>query len=269
MSSREVRTVLIRFLLGGAAAFVVLYGLLAYVVLPWAWTHYEHQRGLEGLPMVTRTAQGIPGDPLNVGLVGSRDDIVHAMHAAGWFPADPITLRTSIEIIGSVLLNHPYPEAPVSDLFYNGRRQDLAYEKPVGPSANRRNHVRLWKVLTAGTEDRPVWLGSATFDTGVGLSRFTGQFTHRISPDVDSERDLLTKDLERAGMVEATYAVSGVGPTLFGRNGEGDPYHTDGEISVSVLVSEGKVRREPPMKLLSPPIADLKNRIFQATVRGR
>src|SRR6059058_4222713 len=37
------------------------YGLLAYLVLPGLCTHYEHQRGLENLPMVTRTAQGIPG----------------------------------------------------------------------------------------------------------------------------------------------------------------------------------------------------------------
>jgi hypothetical protein len=38
------------------------YGLLAYMALPSAWSHYEHQRGLEGQPMLTHTAQGIPGD---------------------------------------------------------------------------------------------------------------------------------------------------------------------------------------------------------------
>ena len=46
------------------------YGLLAYIVLPGLWTHYEHQKGLANLPMVTRTGQGIPGDPMNVGLIG-------------------------------------------------------------------------------------------------------------------------------------------------------------------------------------------------------
>ena len=67
------------------------YGLLAYLVLPGFWTHYEHQRGLADMPMVTRTAQGIPGDPLNVGLIGDIGDVVCAMHAAGWYPADLIT----------------------------------------------------------------------------------------------------------------------------------------------------------------------------------
>ena len=64
------------------------YGLLAYLVLPGFWTHYEHQSGLADMPMVTRTAQGIPGDPMNVGLIGDISDVVCAMHAAGWYPAD-------------------------------------------------------------------------------------------------------------------------------------------------------------------------------------
>src|ERR687897_1155609 len=86
------------------------YALLAYGLLPFAWRHYEHQKGLAGFTMVTRTAQGIPGDPLNVGLVGSREDVVRAMQAAGWSPAESITLRTSVEIVGSVLLDRPYPD---------------------------------------------------------------------------------------------------------------------------------------------------------------
>ena len=83
------------------------YGLLAYIVLPELWTHYEHQRGLANLPMVTRTGQGIPGDPMNVGLIGDQRDVICAMHQAGWYPADPITLKSSIEIVGSVLLDRP------------------------------------------------------------------------------------------------------------------------------------------------------------------
>src|SRR6058998_1238994 len=105
-------------------ALVILggYGLLAHLVLPGFSTHYEHQRGLADMPMVTRTAQGIPGDPMNVGLVGDKADVVCAMHAAGWYPADPITLKSSIEIVGSVLLDRPYKDAPVSNLYYLGRR---------------------------------------------------------------------------------------------------------------------------------------------------
>src|ERR1700720_1201397 len=111
--------------------FVVLvYAALAYLVLPAVWTHYEHQKGLANLPMLTRTAQGIPGDPINVGLIGDDKDVLCAMQAAGWFPADPVTLKSSIEIAGSVLLDRPYRDAPVSNLFYLGRREDLGFKKP-------------------------------------------------------------------------------------------------------------------------------------------
>src|SRR5262245_10208657 len=172
------------------AAFLVAYGIIAYIALPLAWTHYEHQKGLAGRPMVTRTGQGIPGDPINVGLVGDKADVLCALHAAAWYSADPITLRSSVEIIGSVVLDRPYRDAPVSPLFYDGRREDLAFEKPVGASADRRQHVRFWEVLKAGQEGRPVWLGSATFDRDVGLSRYTGQVTHHIAPDVETALEL-------------------------------------------------------------------------------
>lgn len=241
------------------AVLLGAYLLLAYVVLPAAWTHHEHQPGLAGRPMVTRTPGGIPGDPLNIGLVGDQDDVVRAMVEAGWVPADPVTLKSSIDIVGSVLLDRPYSAAPVSALDYYGRREDLAYEKPVGTSADRRHHVRLWKVIASGAENRPVWLGSATFDQGVGLSHDTGQVTHRIAPDIDDERATLAADLRRAGMVTTVYEVSGVGPTLRGRNGEGSLYRTDGEIVMLTLAADGRRSTAPPKVLPSPPLVRLKN----------
>jgi hypothetical protein len=56
----------------------------------------------------------------------------------------------------------------VSSLYCDGLRQDLAFEKQVGRSAEQRHHVRFWRVLEAGKDGRPVWLGAATFDKGVG-----------------------------------------------------------------------------------------------------
>jgi hypothetical protein len=244
------------------AGVLIAYLLLAYIVLPALWSHHEHEPGLASLPMVTRTADGIPGDALNVGLVGSKDDVLSAMHAAGWYPADPITLRSSIEIVGSVMLDRPYHDAPVSPLYYEGKKEQLAFEKPEGKSADRRHHVRFWQVLDKGTDGRPVWLGSITFDRGVGLSHDTGQVTHHIAPDIDAERDLLIRDLSEAGMVQNVFQISGTGPTLFGRNGEGDPYYTDGEIDVATLVIDGAKRTEPPVTLPPPPLIALKDQVW-------
>ena len=245
-------------------AILVGYGVVAYIVLPLTWTHYEHQRGLTGLTMLTRTAQGIPGDAINVGLVGTKEDVLCAMHSAVWFPADPITFRSSLEIVGSVVLDRPYRDAPVSNLFYDGRPEDLAFEKPDGTSADRRHHVRFWEVLERGQEGRPVWLGSVTFDRGVGVSNYTGQVTHHIAPDIDAERDLLTDDLRTAKVVEAIYEVTGIGPTLNGRNGEGDRYYTDGEIEISRLVAGCNAKIETTVELANPPMVKIKNAVWKA-----
>jgi hypothetical protein len=245
-------------------AVVLTYTALAYLLLPLFWSHYEHQKGLANLPMVTRTAQDIPGDPMNVGLVGDLSDVVCAMHAAGWYPADPITLKSSIEIVGSVLLDRPYKDAPVSNLYYLGRREDLAFEKPIGQNADRRNHVRYWKVLDQGEEKRQVWLGAATEDRGVGVSRYTVAVTHHISADLDAERALLTSDLENVGMVDAKYQVTGIGPTLAGHNGGGDLYYTDGEIWVLRLVEACKKRDGPAVTIPSPPATEMKDQIWRA-----
>jgi hypothetical protein len=247
--------------------FLIAYGLLAYIAVPLMWIHYEHQKGLAGRPMVTRTAQDIPGDPINVGLVGSKRDVLCVMHAAAWYPADPITFRSSMEIVGSVVLDRPYRDAPVSRLFYDGRREDLAFEKPVGDSADRRHHVRFWQVLEKGQEGRPVWLGSVTFDRAVGLSRYTGQVTHHIAPNIDAERDGLTDDLKITKIVEAIYEVSGIGPTLAGRNGEGDRYYTDGELKISRVVAGCNTKDEPAAELANPPLVDFKNTAWKAIAR--
>ncbi len=247
-------------LLATAASIIAgLYFLLAYIVLPLTWRHYEHQRALANATMLTRTASGIPGDPINVGLVGSRENVLCAMNAAGWYPADPITLRSSIEIVGSVLLNRPYLEAPVSHLYYNGRRQDLAFEKPVGKSADRRHHVRFWRALEHGQEGRAVWLGAATFDRGVGFSHDNAQVTHHIAPNIDADRNLLTADLEGAHVVQTVYEITGIGPTLDRRNGEGDLYYTDGDAKISVLVPGCNQRSKAVAVLENPPLVALKN----------
>lgn len=241
---------------------LVFYLLIAYLILPSLWRHYEHQKKLDGLPMVTATAQDIPGDPINVGMVGSTRDILCAMREAGWYAADPVTWKSSIEISGSVLLDQPYPRAPVSPLFYAGRSEDLAFEKPVGKSADQRHHVRLWMVLKDGEEGRPVWLGAATFDRSVGLSRYTGAITHHIAPDIDLDRGLIETSLQAVGMISARYQVMGIGPTLLGRNGGGDNYFTDGEVWVLRLVEDCKKTTAPPAILPSPPAVQFKDMIW-------
>ena len=214
---------------------LVAWGVAAYVLAPWAWERYasRHPR-FSDVPGVTTTADRHPGDPLNVAIVGTEEDLVRSMVAAGWVPADPITFRGSVRIAVDSLLERPDDNAPVSNLYLFGRKQDLAFEKPVGDSPRKRHHVRFWK-SDKTEDDRPIWLGAATFDERVGLSHTTGEVTHHIGPDVDAERNLIAHDLEAASRTERAYDVSGFHKVRSGRNGGGDEWRTDGNLAVLVL----------------------------------
>ncbi|MEI9894445.1 MAG: LssY C-terminal domain-containing protein [Chthoniobacter sp.] len=158
---------------------------------------------LDNAPHITLTGARIPGDPLNLSLIGSENEVASALAAAGWYSADAITIRSSLHIAESTIFHRPYLGAPVSNLFLYGHKEDLAFEKPAGRDPRERHHVRFWKAPELDGQGRPCWFGAATFDRSVGFSHTTGQITHHIAPNIDAERDGLVADLQRVGRVEA------------------------------------------------------------------
>jgi hypothetical protein len=189
---------------------------------------------LDDAPRISSTKLGIHGDPVNVALVGTKEELIAAMVAAKWQPADPITFKSSVKLVKSVVLHRPDDKAPVSNLYLWKRKEDLAFEQQVGRDAARRHHVRFWESKRQ-IGGRPLWLGSATFDTKVGFSHTTGMITHHIDADIDADRDKLLKDL--AAGLDSSQAIDGFQVKCEGRNGGGDPYHTDGKLSIGVLKS--------------------------------
>ncbi len=214
-----------------------IWGFAAYLLLPWLWKEYfRHHSKFSNVSSITQTADRHPGDPVNIAIVGTDEQLIRAMTAAGWFPADPITFSTSVRIAVDSVFRKPDDSAPVSNLYLFGRKQDLAFEQPVGDSPRQRHHVRFWK-WDKQEDGRPVWFGSATFDESVGISYTTGQFTHHIGPDVDAERDLISGELQRAKWgQQVSYLEKFQQPQ--GRNGGGDLWRTDGRLAVVVLKQE-------------------------------
>jgi hypothetical protein len=208
----------------------------AYLMLPAAWRYFTRRHpALDEVPRVTRTANGISGDPLNVALVGTEEEIQQIMLAGQWVPADPITLRSSLRIAAGTVARRSYETAPVSNLYLWGRKQDLAFQQPVGGDPRRRHHVRFWRSEKLDDDGRPLWIGAATFDTKVGFSRTTGQITHHIDADVDAERGKLMDDLNQTGLLSGTYWLDDFHENREGHNGGGDRYHTDGRLPVGVV----------------------------------
>jgi LssY C-terminus len=220
----------------GLTTLLLAYLVVAYLVMPLVWTWYVRDHpALDAIPHITFTADGLPGDPLNVALIGTETALKKVLLAAKWDQADPLTLRSSLEIAEAAILERPYVDAPVSNLYLWGRKEDLAFEQPVGDNPRQRHHVRFWRADQVDRDGRPVWVGAAIYDTRVGFSDTTGQITHHTAADIDAERDKLFRDLKQTGDLSEVYTIQGFHKILQGRNGGGDPWHTDGGLAVGVI----------------------------------
>jgi hypothetical protein len=215
---------------------LLLYLGVAYLAMPAYWkSHLRRHPSLADIPNITHTHSGIPGDPLNVALIGTRADLLKIMQAARWHQADPLSLRSDLRIATATVFKRPYSDAPVSNLYLWGREEDLAFEQPSGSNPRQRHHVRFWRSDRTDPDGRPVWMGAATYDQKAGFSTTTGQITHHIAADVDAERDKLFADLRETGDLAEVYGVPGFHLILTGRNGGGDRWHTDGVLEVGVI----------------------------------
>jgi hypothetical protein len=191
---------------------------------------YPYPYNFPAYPRITHTKSGAEGDPLNLVFVGSKDQITHSFQQAGWLIPDPITLQTSEKIAVDGLTHKSYPTAPVSNLYVFGRVQDLAFEKPTNDVANR-GHIRLWKTGTL-LGGQLVWIGQASYDSGIELSGTNHLPTHHIAPTVDLERNAVGADLARTGLVKEEADAAFTPPILYARNGGGDYYESDGDVLV-------------------------------------
>jgi hypothetical protein len=223
----------------GVGVALLAYLLVAYLLLPMDWLHYARRHPeLVDAPRITQTVDHIPGDPLNVCLIGSKEDLLRILKAAGWHAADPLSLRSDLKIAEATVLERPYADAPVSNLYLWGRREDLAFEQPVGDNPRQRHHVRFWKSETPAADGRPAWFGSATFDERVGFSHTTGQITHHVAADIDTERDHLMGSLQKTGELTSREVEADFHTVHEGRNGGGDPWRTDGALAIGTIKAE-------------------------------
>jgi hypothetical protein len=214
---------------------IVLWVLVAYLLLPRVQTILAHIYVPDYFIGRTRIHEGLLGDPVNIALLGSEQQVVSAMTAAGWRRADELGFRSGLRIVVSTLSRHPYPTAPVSALYLFGRIQDFAWEQEVAGSPSQRHHVRFWAAapgwrLPGGTAVD--WVGAATFDRKVGISDFTLQVTHKVADDTDVERDHVVDTLLNANKAATKGVIPHFSSGYHSRNGGGDAIETDGNLPV-------------------------------------
>ena len=194
-------------------------------------TEAELRAALEQLPRWTTNRSGSArGDPLNLVLIGKRDDLFPSFLRRGWHPTEVIYLGSSWKTLKSFLLGSRYRYSPVSPLYALGRFQDVAGQK-ARESISQRNHLRMW-LTHLEYQGKPVWLGQISRDIGVRWTLKTWNLTtHKIDPDVDEARLGLIQDLLYSQSLLRFGFVKGADPapvTQPHRNLTGDPYFTDG-----------------------------------------
>lgn len=206
-------------------AILITYILAAYILIPALIRGYRILRPPDHLPVYCVTPDGFASDPLNIGIIGTRRQLIKAMEKAGWHMADPHSGRFLVRNALSIIFGWEYPNAPVSSLYLFGRKQDLAFEIPLS-GMGARHHVRFWATTYQEHQDLTVrsihwhhrdshvkgdnllWVGAASLDSGVAPIRHNLQLTHMIHPDTDKERSLIVHQLREQGIVKRTTNVT-------------------------------------------------------------
>ena len=230
-------------------ALALTYGIGAYVILPRAVRMGLKILQRKRVPRFSITGDGLPGDPVNLVLIGTLQQLRAAFAHAGWSEADRLGLASSWRMVRAFVFNSPYSTAPFSTLYLYGRGQDIGFQKAIDDSPRQRHHIRFWALSPARAEatvgtasfwlntDRPpqgahvFWVGAGTKDTGFSLTRLTFQITHATASDTNAERDYIIAELRNNRVIEDvnTYRSGGHLPLHVNH------YITDGEVTVANL----------------------------------
>jgi hypothetical protein len=192
-----------------------------------------------GLPVHTsiQPRSGL-GDPINLGLEGSKTQVLADFARIGWVVADPLSRGNDLHLAEAALRHGSYPHAPVSKQFLFGRLEDFAVEHELG-WVGMRDHARFWDTgrLDPVTH-RELWVGAASRDIGITVLKrhhLPVGTTHRIDGNLDTERNLVVQEMETDKLVAALTTEPGVGKTSNGVTGGGSHYRTDGKVDVAEL----------------------------------
>jgi hypothetical protein len=231
-------------------ALGLTYGMAAYVILPRIVRLGLRILQRQRVPRFTTTGDGLPGDPVNIALIGTLEQLRAAFAAIGWTEADPLGLSSSWGMVRAFVCNTPYPAAPFSTLYLFGRGQDIGFQRAIDNSPRKRHHIRFWAAnleraedsmatasfwLSSGrspTDARVLWIGAGTRDTGLSLTQLTFQITHATDSDTNAERDYII------GVLSDRRVIENVTPYQAGQYlpvERVNHYITDGDVTLATL----------------------------------
>lgn len=221
-------------------AVMLTYFISAYVLLPrvvWV-TLLISRKGR--IPRFTRGKDGLSVDPVNIILLGTKESLEDSFAKMNWYKADKISIKSSLKMVDTFVRNKPYPKAPFSALFLFGRKQDIGFQEPINNSPRKRHHIRFWatnvneiidpldaKFWNKKQKIKPdkifAWIGAGSEDVGFGFTKLTYQVSHKVNPDVDTERKYILNSLKKTGSIGKI------------------TYYKPGRFKIGKYVSDGKI----------------------------
>ncbi|MDP4006804.1 LssY C-terminal domain-containing protein [Methylobacterium sp. NEAU K] len=129
----------------------------------------------------------------------------------------------------------------------------MGFQRSIDDNPRKRHHVRFWSLSIERAEatldiatfwlasgrpantERTMWVGAATKDVGLSLTRLSFQITHATDADTNAEREFLVQSLTKQGVI---------GPVRYHRPGERlslgtvNRYVSDGLVAVADLSSQ-------------------------------
>jgi len=173
----------------------------------------------------TETLTGEKQEPISFIILSENDEkFIKLFKNSGWFLADTVNISSVAKLAEMAFLKQSYPQAPMTPSFWNSKVHSFGFEKPTKTdNVRERHHARFWKTNYIMANGNKIYVGTASLDSGIKWG-----LTHKINPDIDTEREFLFRDMENANVLTNSKKQKFVKPIL-GQNFSGDPFFTDGE----------------------------------------
>lgn len=173
--------------------------------------------------------KGNKGGPVNLILIGSKEEIRAAFDEAGWTAAQDKNANSLWKTFEAVVKGKGYDAAPMSTLYLYGQPEEMAFEKMLN-TFTKRHHLRIWKAPVTAPDGREIWLVVANHDNGFDIR--PGVISHSINPHVDLERAKVGADLGMTGSVAAEELLTPSSPVFSGLTATGGKWESDGKVLV-------------------------------------
>jgi len=151
----------------------------------------------------TETITGRSTEPINfIFLAKDKGDLLLLFKKSWWSEAAKLW-RTAIKNMWENLFDHKkYNNAPITPLYWNKKIQVFWFQQlPRKDTIKLRHHIRIWKT------DYKLWDYHIFVWCWIYDDWLKWGITHKISPNLDKEREYIFNSLEKSGLIKSEKKV--------------------------------------------------------------